>query len=74
MLNQNTEAIVNRLLELDESLNAIKSTKKGIDEEIKNLEEELINISESNNVAMDTLTGGKYNVKPNTGRKLKIRK
>tara|TARA_B100000900_G_scaffold396726_1_gene396279 strand:+ start:35 stop:259 length:225 start_codon:yes stop_codon:yes gene_type:complete len=74
MLNQSTEAIVNRLVELDESLNAIKSTKKGIDEEIKNLEEELINISESNNVAMDTLTGGKYHVKPNTGRKLKIRK
>tara|TARA_B110000967_G_C18674040_1_gene454583 strand:- start:106 stop:330 length:225 start_codon:yes stop_codon:yes gene_type:complete len=66
--------IVNRLVELDDSLNAIKSTKKSIDEEIKNLEEDLINFSESNKVPIDSLTKGQYNMKPTTGRKLKIKK
>lgn len=66
--------IVNRLVELDDSLNAIKSSKKSIDEEIKNLEEELINFSEANKVPIDSLTKGQYNMKPTTGRKLKIKK
>jgi hypothetical protein len=66
--------IVNRLVELDDSLNAIKSSKKSIDEEIKNLEEELINFSEANKVPIDSLTKGQYNMKPSTGRKLKIKK
>ena len=66
--------IVNRLVELDDSLNAIKSTKKSIDEEIKNLEEDLINFSESNKVPIDSLTKGQYNMKPTPGRKLKIKK
>ena len=74
MPEQNIDAIVNRLVELDDSLNAMKSTKKSIDEEIKNLEEELINFSEANNVAIDSLTKGQYNMKPSTGRKLKIKK
>ena len=66
--------IVNRLVELDDSLNAIKSTKKSNEEEIKNLEEDLINFSESNKVPIDSLTKGQYNMKPTTGRKLKIKK
>lgn len=74
MPEQNIDAIVNRLVELDDSLNAIKTTKKSIDEEIKNLEEELINFSEANKVAIDSLTKGQYNMKPSTGRKLKIKK
>lgn len=74
MPDQNIDAIVNRLVELDDSLNAIKSTKKSIDEEIKNLEEELINFSEANKVPIDSLTKGQYNMKPSTGRKLKIKK
>ena len=65
---------MNRLVELDDSLNAIKSSKKSIDEEIKNLEEELINFSEANKVPIDSLTKGQYNMKPTTGRKLKIKK
>ena len=74
MSNQNIEGIVNRLVELDDSLSALKSSKKTIDEEIKNLEEELINFSVVNNVPIDSLTKGQYNMKPSTGRKLKIKK
>jgi len=74
MSNQNMDAIVNRLVELDESLSSLKTTKKTIDEEIKNLEEDLISYSEANKVPIDSLTKGQYNMKPSTGRKLKIRK
>jgi len=69
----NIDAIVIRLMELDGSLNALKSTKKNIDEEIKNLEAEIINYSEANNINMDSLTKGQYNIKPSTGRKLKMK-
>lgn len=74
MPEQSIEDIVNRLVELDNSLNSIKTTKKSIDEEIKNLEEELINFSEAHKVPIDSLTKGQYNMKPSTGRKLKIKK
>jgi hypothetical protein len=74
MSDQNIDAIVNRLVELDDSLCALKSSKKTIDEEIKNLEEELINFSVVNKVPIDSLTKGQYNMKPATGRKLKIKK
>lgn len=74
MSEHQIDLIVNRLVELDESLNNIKSTKKSIDEEIKSLEEELITYSETNGINMDSLTKGRYNVKPTTGRKLKIKK
>jgi hypothetical protein len=74
MSEHQIDLIVNRLVELDESLHNIKSTKKSIDEEIKSLEEELITYSETNGISMDSLTKGRYNVKPTTGRKLKIKK
>ena len=74
MSDQSMDAIVNRLVELDDSLCALKSSKKTIDEEIKNLEEELINFSVVNKVPIDSLTKGQYNMKPSTGRKLKIKK
>lgn len=74
MSEHEIDLIVNRLVELDESLNNIKSTKKSIDEEIKSLEEELLTFSETNDINMDSLTKGRYNVKPTTGRKLKIKK
>ena len=74
MSDQNIDSIVNRLVELDESLCTLKSSKKAIDEEIKNLEEELISYSETNKVPIDSLTKGQYNMKPSTGRKLKIKK
>lgn len=70
----NIDAIVIRLVELDGVLNALKSSKKEIDEEVKNLEEDLINYSEAKNIKMDFLTKGQYNMKPSTGRKLKIKK
>lgn len=74
MSEHQIDLIVNRLVELDESLNNIKTTKKSIDEEIKSLEDELLTYSETHGINMDSLTKGRYNVKPTTGRKLKIKK
>lgn len=63
--------LINRLSELDEALVMIKDQKKKIDEEIKNKEQELIEFCEQNNQDIETLTEGKYQMKPATGRKLK---
>lgn len=63
--------LINRLSELDEALVMIKDQKKKIDEEIKNKEQELIEYCEQNNQDIETLTEGKYQMKPATGRKLK---
>lgn len=65
------ETIVNKLTELDDELSKLKDDKKKLDENIKLLEEGLIMLCNKNNIDVETATGGKYNVKPNTGRKLK---
>ena len=65
------ETIVNKLIQLDDELTAIKDQKKKVDENVKLLEEGLIMLCDKNNIDIETATGGKYNVKPNTGRKLK---
>ena len=65
------EPIVNKLIQLDDEITSIKDQKKKVDEKIKLLEEGLIMICEKNNIDIETATGGKYNIKPNTGRKLK---
>lgn len=65
------EQIVNKLIQLDDELTAIKDQKKKVDENVKLLEEGLIMLCNKNNIDIETATGGKYNVKPNTGRKLK---
>ena len=71
MSEKTVEDIVSRLAELDDALNEIKDHKKKIDEEVKELEEELIIYCKENNQSVESITHGQYNVKPNTGRKLK---
>jgi|TARA_B110000285_G_C15125327_1_gene619804 hypothetical protein len=65
------EAIVNKLILFDDELTSIKDQKKKLDENVKLLEEGLIMLCNKNNIDIETATGGKYNVKPKTGRKLK---
>ena len=65
------ETIVNKLIQFDDELGKLKDDKKKLDENIKLLEEVLIMICSKHNIDIETATGGKYNVKPNTGRKLK---
>lgn len=63
--------LIERLNTLDEALVLIKDQKKKIDDEIKTKEQELIEYCEQNNQDIETLTDGKYQMKPTTGRKLK---
>lgn len=63
--------IIDRLTQLDEALSTIKEQKKQIDEEIKSKEEELIEFCESKKEDIGTITEGKYQMKPATGRRLK---
>ena len=65
------DKLIQRLSTLDEALVLIKDQKKKVDEEIKNKEQELINYCETNNQDIETLTDGKYQMRPTTGRKLK---
>lgn len=65
------EEIVEKLVNLDNLLNELKDQKKNIDEEVKDLEEQLINYCRENQLTVESVTQGQYNVKPNTGRKLK---
>lgn len=71
MSSKSIEEIVDRLGELDEALNVIKDQKKSVDEEVKELEEELIQYCRDNQETVESVTNGKYNVKPTTGRRLK---
>jgi len=65
------EEIVEKLVNLDNLLNELKDQKKNIDEEVKDLEEQLIHYCRENQLTVESVTQGQYNVKPNTGRKLK---
>lgn len=65
------EEIVEKLVNLDNLLNELKDQKKNIDEEVKDLEEQLIQYCRENQLTVESVTQGQYNVKPNTGRKLK---
>ena len=65
------EEIVEKLVNLDNLLNELKDQKKNIDEEVKDLEEQLINYCRENQLSVESVTEGQYNVKPNTRRKLK---
>jgi len=65
------EEIVEKLVNLDNLLNELKDKKKNIDEEVKDLEEQLIQYCRENQLTVESVTQGQYNVKPNTGRKLK---
>lgn len=65
------DKLIERLNTLDEALVLIKDQKKKIDDEIKTKEQELIEYCEQNNQDIETLTDGKYQMKPTTGRKLK---
>ena len=47
------------------------SIRKKLDEEVKELEEELIIYCKENKVTVESVTNGQYNVKPTTGRRLK---
>ena len=69
----NIEQVVNKLMELDEKLEELKDAKKAADEEIKTLEEGLIIYCQENQQSIESVTGGRYNVKKTTGRKLKKR-
>jgi cell division protein FtsB len=68
---ENVEQVVARLTELDEKLNELKDEKKNVDDEIKTLEEGLIIYCQENQQSIESVTGGQYNVKRSTGRKLK---
>jgi|TARA_B110000285_G_scaffold131283_1_gene147442 hypothetical protein len=65
------ESIVSKLVELDERLTELKEEKKNVDESIKELEEGLILYCQTNEVTVNSVTQGMYNVKPTTGRRLK---
>jgi len=65
------DKLIERLNTLDEALVLIKDQKKKIDDEIKTKEQELIEYCEQNNQDIETLTDGRYQMKPATGRKLK---
>tara|TARA_B110000305_G_C19200638_1_gene521004 strand:- start:595 stop:813 length:219 start_codon:yes stop_codon:yes gene_type:complete len=65
------EKVVKKLGELDEKLNELKEEKKSADEEIKTLEEGLIIYCQENQQSIESVTGGRYNVKRSTGRRLK---
>ena len=67
----NINQVVERLAELDEKLNELKDEKKNVDEEIKTLEEGLIVYCQENQQTIESVTGGQYNVKRSTGRRLK---
>ena len=45
--------------------------KKNVDDQVKDLEEQLIQYCRENDLSIESVTQGQYNVKPNTGRKLK---
>tara|TARA_B100000073_G_C23720825_1_gene567591 strand:- start:796 stop:1023 length:228 start_codon:yes stop_codon:yes gene_type:complete len=67
----NIRSIVSRLKQIDERFEELKNEKKGLDEEAKMLEEELICFCEENGESIESVTRGEYNVKEATGRKLK---
>ena len=67
----NITQVVERLAELDEKLNELKEEKKNADEEVKTLEEGLIVYCQENQQSVESVTGGQYNVKRSTGRKIK---
>lgn len=70
-MNANVEATVAKLVELEEKVNKLKEEKKRLDDDIKDLEEGLIEYCQTNNTTIDTVTNGQYNVKPSVGRRLK---
>jgi hypothetical protein len=65
------EQIIDRLSQLDETLNVLKEKKKEVDDEIKEKEQELIDYCENHGKDIELITNGKYNLKPISGRKLK---
>jgi hypothetical protein len=65
------DEIVEKLVNLDTLLNELKEQKKNVDDEVKDLEEQLIQYCRENDLSIESVTQGQYNVKPNTGRKLK---
>ena len=70
-MNANVEATVAKLLELEEKVTKLKEEKKRLDDDIKDLEEGLIEYCQTNNTTIDTVTNGQYNIKPSVGRRLK---
>jgi hypothetical protein len=70
-MNTNVEVIVEKLVELEDKVNKLKEDKKKFDDDIKELEEGLIEYCQDNNTTIDTATNGQYNVKPSVGRRLK---
>lgn len=67
----NIDTVVSKLKENDEKLEELKNEKKQIDEEIKLLEEGLIQYCKDNNMSIEHVTKGSYDLKPTTGRKFK---
>ena len=65
------DKLVDRLIQLDETLLTIKEKKKEVDNEIKEREEELIEYCQKNNKDVEIVTNGRYNMKPVSGRRLK---
>ena len=65
------DKLVDRLIQLDETLVTIKEKKKEVDNEIKEREEELIEYCQKNNKDVEIVTNGRYNMKPVSGRRLK---
>ncbi len=65
------DEIVEKLVHLDNLLNELREQKKNVDDQVKDLEEQLIQYCRENDLSIESVTQGQYNVKPNTGRKLK---
>jgi cell division protein FtsB len=62
---------VEKLAQLDDRLKSMKEEKKIIDDEIKKLEEGLVLYCQENNQTIESVTGGKYNLKPSPGRRFR---